>query len=96
MSIGIGLQILFGLLITKIQFVKLAFNWVSQKFVVLLSFSSDGATFLFGDLMNTENMGFIFALQVLPTVIFFSTLTSGLYYLGVLQWIVKGNSLGNV
>ncbi|MFY0605328.1 MAG: NupC/NupG family nucleoside CNT transporter [Cyclobacteriaceae bacterium] len=89
-TIGIGLQILFGLLITKIEFVKLAFNWISQKFVVLLSFSSDGASFLFGDLMNTENMGFIFALQVLPTVIFFSTLTSGLYYLGVLQWIVKG------
>ncbi|MFT4834229.1 MAG: CNT family concentrative nucleoside transporter [Marinoscillum sp.] len=88
--VGVGLQIFFGLLITQITFVRMAFNWVSKQFVVLLSFSSDGATFLFGNLMNTENLGFIFALQVLPTVIFFSTLTSGLYYLGVLQWIVKG------
>jgi len=87
---GIALQVIFGLLITQIDFVRQAFNWISRQFVVLLSFSGDGASFLFGSLMDTENMGFIFALQVLPTVIFFSTVTSGLYYLGVLQWIVKG------
>jgi CNT family concentrative nucleoside transporter len=87
---GIALQVIFGLLITQIDFVRQTFNWISRQFVVLLSFSGDGASFLFGSLMDTENMGFIFALQVLPTVIFFSTVTSGLYYLGVLQWIVKG------
>ena len=87
---GITLQIVFGLLITQIDFVRQAFNWVSRQFVVLLGFSGDGASFLFGNLMDTESLGFIFALQVLPTVIFFSTVTSGLYYLGVLQWIVKG------
>ena len=87
---GIGLQIIFGVLITQISFVRTAFNWVSNKFVVLLSFADEGSDFLFGGLMDTESMGFIFALKVLPTVIFFSTLTSGLYYLGILQWIVKG------
>ncbi|WP_421878208.1 NupC/NupG family nucleoside CNT transporter [Marinoscillum sp.] len=87
---GIGLQLIFGILITQINFVRAAFNWVSNQFVVLLSFADEGSNFLFGSLMDTENMGFIFALKVLPTVIFFSTLTSGLYYLGVLQWIVKG------
>lgn len=87
---GIALQILFGILITQIDVVRLAFNWISGQFVVLLSFSSDGASFLFGDLLNSDQYGFIFALQVLPTVIFFSTLTSGLYYLGILQFIVKG------
>lgn len=87
---GIILQVIFGLLITQVSAVKLAFNWVSKQFVVLLDFSGEGAAFLFGDLMNTESMGFIFALQVLPTIIFFSTLSAGLYYLGVLQWIVKG------
>lgn len=87
---GIALQVIFGVLITQIDFVRLAFNWVSRQFVVLLGFSGEGATFLFGNLVNSESLGFIFALQVLPTVIFFSTLTSGLYYLGVLQWIVKG------
>lgn len=87
---GIGLQVIFGVLITQIAFVRAAFNWVSNKFVVLLSFADEGSNFLFGPLMDTDSMGFIFALKVLPTVIFFSTLTSGLYYLGVLQWIVKG------
>ncbi|RED97985.1 CNT family concentrative nucleoside transporter [Marinoscillum furvescens DSM 4134] len=87
---GITLQVVFGVLITQIELVRQAFNWVSKQFVVLLGFSGDGARFLFGNLLDTESLGFIFALQVLPTVIFFSTLTSGLYYLGVLQWIVKG------
>jgi CNT family concentrative nucleoside transporter len=87
---GILLQIVFGYLISDIRIVKNAFNWVSSQFVVLLGFSGDGAKFLFGGLINSESLGFIFALQVLPTVIFFSTLTAGLYYLGVLQYIVKG------
>ncbi|MEQ8241734.1 MAG: nucleoside transporter C-terminal domain-containing protein [Cyclobacteriaceae bacterium] len=87
---GLALQVVFGLLITKVGFVKTAFSWVSKQFVVLLSFSADGASFLFGDLMNAESFGFIFAFQVLPTVIFFSTLTTGLYYLGALQVVVKG------
>lgn len=87
---GIILQITFGLLITKVSYVKIAFNWVSSQFVTLLGFSADGAEFLFGSLVNTDQMGFIFAFQVLPTVIFFSTVTTGLYYLGVLQFIVKG------
>ncbi len=87
---GILLQITFGILITQVGFVETAFNWISSKFVVFLGFSADGAAFLFGDLVDQEKSGFLFALQVLPTVIFFSTITTGLYYLGVLQWIVKG------
>ena len=87
---GVLLQLIFGLLITQFSYIQSAFNWISKQFVVLLNFSSEGAAFLFGDLMDAESMGFIFALQVLPTVIFFSTLSAGLYYLGVLQVIVKG------
>ncbi len=88
-GIGILLQIIFGLLITKVGFVADVFDWVSAKFVKFLSFSTDGAKFLFGDLA-TNKLGFIFAFQVLPTVVFFSTVTTGLYYLGVLQKIVYG------
>ncbi|MEM9327476.1 MAG: nucleoside transporter C-terminal domain-containing protein [Bacteroidota bacterium] len=87
---GVVLQIVFGLLITQVPFVKLAFNWISAQFVAFLGFSQEGAAFLFGDLVDQEKSGFLFALQVLPTVIFFSTITTGLYYLGVLQWVVKG------
>ncbi|WP_258104797.1 NupC/NupG family nucleoside CNT transporter [Marinoscillum sp. MHG1-6] len=89
-GVGIALQVIFGLLITKIPLVKTGFNWISSQFVVLLGFTEDGARFLFGNLIGADSLGFIFALQVLPTVIFFSTLTAGLYYLGVLQYIVKG------
>lgn len=88
-GIGILLQLIFGVLITKVEFVTVGFDWVSEKFVKFLSFSSDGAEFLFGDLA-TNKLGFIFAFQVLPTVIFFSTISTGLYYLGVLQKVVYG------
>jgi CNT family concentrative nucleoside transporter len=86
---GLLLQIIFGLLITQVEFVELIFKKVSEAFVVFLSFSGDGARFLFGDLAG-DSYGFIFAFQVLPTVIFFSTVTAGLYYLGILQKLVYG------
>lgn len=89
-GIGILLQVIFALLITKVDFVAYAFDWISEKFVTFLSFSGDGAKFLFGDLVDSSKFGFIFAFQVLPTVIFFSTVSTGLYYLGVLQKIVYG------
>lgn len=88
-GIGVILQALFGILITKVDFVADIFATVSRAFVKLLSFSEDGAMFIFGDLA-TDTFGFIFAFKVLPTIIFFSTVSAGLYYLGVLQKIVFG------
>ncbi len=89
-GVGIFLQIIFGYFITNVPAVTVAFNHVSEVFVKFLSFSNDGAKFLFGDLTNVDSYGFIFAIQVLPTVIFFSTVSAGLYYLGVLQKVVYG------
>ena len=97
-GIGIGLQIIFGLAIFKIGFVRNGFDWVSGKFVAFLDFARQGAMFLFGGLsVNSFNdptaghsLGFLFAFQALPTVIFFSAVTAGLYYLGILQKIVWG------
>ncbi len=86
-AIGVVLQAIFGFLITKVDFVAKIFATVSRGFVKFLSFSTDGAVFLFGDLA-TNSFGFIFAFQVLPTIIFFSTVSAGLYYLGILQKIV--------
>ncbi|MDN4164156.1 nucleoside transporter C-terminal domain-containing protein [Cytophagales bacterium LB-30] len=86
-GIGILLQVTFGLLVTQVDFVAGGFDWVSRQFVKFLSFSEEGARFLFGELTGNK-LGFIFAFKVLPTVIFFSTITSGLYYLGILQKIV--------
>lgn len=96
--IGILIQLTFGLIIGKVQFAQTAFIYISEKFVTFLSFAAKGAEFLYGDLAknsagNSEvkhSLGFLFAFQALPTVIFFSSVTAGLYYLGVLQKIVYG------
>jgi CNT family concentrative nucleoside transporter len=88
-GIGISLQLVFGFLITKVSIVAQGFALLSEGFVKFLSFSRDGAAFIFGDLAG-DGFGFIFAFQVLPTIIFFSTVSAGLYYLGVLQKVVFG------
>jgi concentrative nucleoside transporter, CNT family len=97
-AIGVTLQLIFGILVTQVDFVANIFNTISRGFVIFLGFSADGARFLFGDLaLNSyanpdarHQLGVIFAFQVLPTIIFFSTVSAGLYYLGVLQKIVYG------
>jgi concentrative nucleoside transporter, CNT family len=89
--VGIGLlfQIIIGLGIAKVGFVRYVFEFISDKFVTFLGFAREGSQFVFGSLaLNTSNTGFIFAFQALPTVIFFSAVTAGLYYLGILQKIV--------
>lgn len=85
---GLSIQIIFALLILKVAFVRDAFDAVSGAFVKLLSFTRFGADFLFGDLIDADSFGYIFAFQVLPTIIFFAALTSLLFYYGVLQKIV--------
>lgn len=86
---GLLIQIIFALAILKVNFIRDGFDWLSKKFVILLSFTDVGAKFLFGELINeTSSLGYIFAFKVLPTVIFFSALTSLLFYYGVMQKIV--------
>jgi CNT family concentrative nucleoside transporter len=90
-AIGLLLQIIIGLAIAKVGFVRYMFEFVSEKFVLFLGFAKEGSKFVFGSLAtDTSNTGFIFAFQALPTVIFFSAVTAGLYYLGILQKIVFG------
>jgi CNT family concentrative nucleoside transporter len=85
---GLVLQVVFGLLITKVDLVSAAFGFASKFFVKVIDFTNEGTMFLFDGLLITDQFGFIFALKVLPTIIFFSTLSTGLYYLGFLQKIV--------
>lgn len=86
---GIVLQFVFALSILHLSFVRVVFQWISERFVDILNFSKSGSEFLFAGLVtNTETFGFIFAFQVLPTIVFFSALSSFLYYLGVLQRVV--------
>jgi CNT family concentrative nucleoside transporter len=88
-SVGVGLQLILAVGILKIGWVQSVFSAIGQVFVNILDFTAAGSTFLFGDLMNVDSYGFIFVFQILPTIIFFAALTSLLFYLGVLQFLVR-------
>ncbi|WP_119718866.1 NupC/NupG family nucleoside CNT transporter [Cognatilysobacter tabacisoli] len=87
---GIGLQIAFAALVLLVPGGKDVFDAIGHGFVRVLSFVNEGSKFIFGNLMDTSTYGFIFAFQVLPTIIFFAALMGVLYHLGVMQWIVRG------
>ncbi len=101
---GLALQLVFSVLILKGESLRTIFspfgwpkdffNWISYFFVLVLNFTSAGAQFVFGDLAKPPgaegSLGSFFAFQVLPTIIFFASLMSLLYYLGIMQIIVKG------
>ncbi|MCF6297344.1 MAG: Na+ dependent nucleoside transporter [Flavobacteriaceae bacterium] len=89
-GIGLGFQLLIAISVLKITFIQNIFEAIGKIFINVLEFTQSGSEFLFNDLMNIESYGFIFAFQVLPTILFFSALTSVLFYLGIIQKIVKG------
>lgn len=86
---GITLQVGFAALVLLVPGGKDVFDALGQGFVKILSFVGEGSRFIFGDLMDTSKFGFIFAFQVLPTIIFFAALMGVLYHLGVMQFIVR-------
>jgi CNT family concentrative nucleoside transporter len=87
-GIGLAFQLLLALAILYIPIVQVGFEAVGKVFVKVLDFTTIGSWFLFRDLMDVNSFGFIFALQILPTIIFFSALTSVLFYLGIIQKVV--------
>jgi len=89
-GIGVAAQLVLAIGVLKVGFIKSAFEFVGHLFILVLDFTRAGSEFLLGGMMNIESFGFIFLFQVLPTIIFFSALTSVLFYLGVIQIIVKG------
>ena len=90
-TVGIGLLIQFTLAIgiLRIGWIQSIFEAMGELFVSILDFTNAGSIFLFGDLMNVDSYGFIFVFQILPTIVFFAALTSLLFYLGVIQVVVK-------
>jgi len=90
-TVGVGLsaQLLIAIGVLKVNFIKVIFETVGQGFNKILEFTGKGSEFLFGNLMNLDSFGFIFVFQIMPTIIFFAALTSLLFYLGVLQFVVK-------
>ncbi|HBD19298.1 MAG TPA: NupC/NupG family nucleoside CNT transporter [Arenimonas sp.] len=86
---GITLQIGFAALVLLVPGGREVFDWLGHGFVKILEFVSAGSNFIFGSLMDTSKFGFIFAFQVLPTIIFFAALMGVMYHLGVMQAIVR-------
>lgn len=112
-GMGVALQVVFGLIVLKTGAGRALFDATNVAFTRLLGFTTEGARFIFGNLVNNNvpvglptgappeaaplgqatawaATGSYFAFTVLPTIIFFSSLTSVLYYLGIMQWIVRG------
>ncbi|KAF1712874.1 NupC/NupG family nucleoside CNT transporter [Pseudoxanthomonas sacheonensis] len=86
---GITLQIGFAALVLLVPGGREVFDWLGQVFVKILSFVNAGSSFIFGSLMDVKTYGFIFAFQVLPTIIFFAALMGVLYHLNVMQAVVR-------
>jgi CNT family concentrative nucleoside transporter len=86
---GLVLQLLIAAGLLFVPWFQSVFEFAGSLFVKVLDFTRIGTTFVFGGLLNTQKSGYIFAFQILPTIIFFSALTSLFFYLGVLQRIVK-------
>ena len=89
-GIGLAFQLLIAIGVLKVEFIKIIFEFIGGMFVQVLEFTRAGSKFLFeGLVVDMDTFGFIFAFQVLPTIIFFSALTSVLFYLGIIQKVVK-------
>ena len=91
-TVGIGLffQLVIAIGVLRVEFIKDGFETVGQLFVNVLEYTRAGSEFLFGGMLDVTSFGFIFAFQVLPTIIFFSALTSVLFYFGIIQVVVRG------
>jgi CNT family concentrative nucleoside transporter len=91
-GIGLAIQLALAIGILKVPFIRAIFTVLGKLFNEILNFTVAGSQFLLGNLMdlNNPNIGYVFAFQILPTIIFFSALTSVLFYLGAIQKVVKG------
>ena len=89
-----GLAVLIGIafaaLVLNVPGGRQVFDALGNGFVKILGFVNAGSNFIFGSMMDIPSNGFIFAFQVLPTIIFFASLMGVLYHLGVMQAIVRG------
>jgi CNT family concentrative nucleoside transporter len=101
-GIGVTLQMIFGVFVILTPWGSVVFDAIGRFFVQIISFTYQGANFVFGaladqgkfgqafpEILKNEGIGFIFAFQVLPTIILFSSLMTVLYHLGLMQKVVQ-------
>lgn len=88
-ALGVLLQIAFALIVLRTGWGRALFDGLGNVFVILISFTQAGTSFIFGEMVDVEKYGFIIAIQVLPTIIFFASLMAVLYHLGLMQRVVQ-------
>ena len=88
-AIGLLSQVIIAVGVIKVDAVKIFFEKIGEAFLAIVVFTNEGTKVLFGELANSDKYGAIFAFQILPVIIFFSALTSVLYYYGIIQKVVK-------
>jgi len=90
-TVGIAflLQVLIGGFVLFFEVGKNVLASMSRGVSSVIGYANDGISFLFGSLASQDTLGFIFAIQVLPVIVFFSALVAVLYHIGVMDWIIK-------
>jgi CNT family concentrative nucleoside transporter len=88
-GVAFAMQIIIGGFVLFVEAGKNALASMSSAVSAVIGYANDGIGFLFGPLADKGSLGFIFAVQVLPVIVFFSSLVAVLYYLGIMDWIIK-------
>ena len=86
--LALATQLIIGICILKVPFIQGLFEQLGAFFIKVIEYTLAGSTFMFGEIVDLTKTAYIFAFQVLPVILFFSAVTSVLYYLGVIQKIV--------
>jgi CNT family concentrative nucleoside transporter len=84
-----ALQVALAALVLYVDWGRRAIDWLSDGVLAVIAYSQAGIDMVFGPLADTENIGFSFAINVLPIIIFFSALMSVLYHLRIMEWVVR-------
>jgi len=88
-AIAFAMQVVIGGFVLFFEAGKNVLASMSSAVSSVISFANDGIGFLFGPLASQDTLGFIFAIQVLPVIVFFSALVAVLYHIGIMDWIIK-------
>lgn len=87
--VGLAIQVTFAFIVLKWSTGRKALEWLSNKVQNVIDYAGEGISFLFGSLADSNEVGVVFAVQVLTIIIFISSLIAVLYYLGIMQWVIK-------
>ncbi len=88
-GLALGIQVTIGGMALHTEWGIATLQSMSQGVTALLGYSRDGIEFLFGGVVTSDAVGFVFAFAVLPVVVFFSSFIAVLYHLGVMQWLIR-------